>query len=256
MSEQGVQIENGQLGNGWSIKAIDQLQRQRNEAMSLMAQGLDLMSQAIKRAPSLSFEAVLTNNFWYSNGRFEQLKHALDHALDQRCLEVLAEIHPNEQEMSAQKSKRRMVDLADVKELPLQLDLQRRELVLALRYFEGRGVGSGSFAIGRYLRAQNCFDGNRWAEYSAAADHLHQLWNALMVFDRLVWSNGKPSRGAARFMEPSHLIAEGLKRKQLVYDFLVFKVRVVGSDMLIDFTDRQDLLKRVNLELDSYFGRK
>lgn len=256
MSEQGVQKITGQLPNGWSIQAVDQLQQQRNEAMELMAQSLDLMSKAIKKAPSLSFESVLANNYWYSNGRFEQLKEALDQALDKRCLEVLAQIHPNEQELAAYKAKRLAESLAEVKEPPLQIDAQRRELVLALRYFQEMGSGSGSFKVGRYLRSQECFENGAWAEHSSAADHLHQLWSALMVFDRLVWSGGKPSRGAARFMEPIQLITEGLKRNQLVYDFLVFKVRVVGQDMLIDFTDRQDLLAQVNLEVAEYFGSK
>ena len=63
MSEQGVQREEGQLDNGWSIQAVDQLQRQRDEAMELMAQSLELMSRAIEKAPSLSFESVLANNY-------------------------------------------------------------------------------------------------------------------------------------------------------------------------------------------------
>lgn len=256
MSEQGVQREEGQLDNGWSIQAVDQLQRQRDEAMELMAQSLELMSRAIEKAPSLSFESVLANNYWYSNGRFEQLRAALDQALDKRCLEVLAEIHPNEQELAAYKTKRSAQFLADIKEPPLQLDAQRRELVLALRYFQEVGIGSGSFKVGRYLRSQECFENGTWAEYSSAADHLHQLWSALMVFDRLVWSGGKPSRGAARFMEPIQLITEGLKRNQLVYDFLVFKVRILGADMLIDFTDRQDLLAQLNHEVQNYFCEK
>lgn len=243
-----------QLNNGWSLKAVDQLQQQRNEAMELMSQALDLMGQAIKKAPSLSFESVLANNYWYSNGRFEQLKESLDTALDNRCLEVLAQIHPNEQELAAYKAKRKSELLKDVPEQPFKLEARRRDLVLALRYFEERMTGTGAFTVGRYLRASDCISSSGWVDHSSAPDRLNELWNALMVFDRLSWSGGKPSRGAARFMEPSKLIAEGLKTNQLVYDFLVFKVRVVGSDILIEFNDRQDLLEKINAEIKSYFS--
>lgn len=106
------------LKNGWSLRAVDQLQQQRNEAMDLMEQALDLMSQAIRKAPSLSFESVLSNNYWYSNGRFEQLKESLDQALDQRCLEVLGEMHPNEAELARHKECRLAKAKGLVKEAP------------------------------------------------------------------------------------------------------------------------------------------
>ena len=172
------------LNNGWSLKAVDQLQQQRNEAMDLMAQALDLMSQAIRKAPSLSFESVLSNNYWYSNGRFEQLKESLDHALDQRCLEVLGEIHPNEAEL-ARYTERQMAKARDsVTEAPLNLERQRINLVLALRYFEERAEVGRAFKVGRYLRARHCFDGTGWSEESRAGQELHNLWKALLVFDR------------------------------------------------------------------------
>lgn len=242
------------LKNGWSLNAVDQLQRQRNEAMDLMGQALDLMSQAVRKAPSLSFESVLSNNYWYSNGRFEQLKEALDHALDQRCLEVLAQMHPNESELARYTERQMTKARESVTEAPLNLEQQRRNLVLALRYFEERAEAGGAFKVGRYMRARHCFDGLDWSQESRAGQELHNLWEALLVFDRLLWSEAKPSRGAARFMEPYEVINLGLKRGQLVYDFLVFKVRVVGEDLLVDFNDRLDLLERCNAELAAYFG--
>lgn len=242
------------LKNGWSLRAVDQLQQQRNEAMDLMEQALDLMSQAIRKAPSLSFESVLSNNYWYSNGRFEQLKESLDQALDQRCLEVLGEMHPNEAELARYKERRLAEAKGSVKEAPLNLEQQRRNLVLALRYFEERAEAGGAFKVGRYMRARDCFEGASWSEESRAGQELHNLWEALLVFDRLRWPEAKPSRGVARFMEPYEIIAEGLKRGQLVYDFLLFKVRIVGDDLLIDFNDRLDLLERCNAEVADYFG--
>jgi len=243
-----------QLDNGWSLKVVDQLQQQRNEAMDLMDQALELMSQAIKKAPSLSFESVLTNNYWYTTGQFEQLKESLAAAIDQRCLEVLSEMHPNEQQLAAYKKRRASKVQPQVVEPPLKVDARQRDLVLALRYFEELTAGSGAFTVGRYLRASNCIEHGDWADYSSAPERLTQLWEALMVFDRLNWIDGKPSRGAARFMEPAGLITEGLRHNQLVYDFLVFKVRVVGQDILIDFNERQDLLARINTEISDYFG--
>lgn len=245
-----------QLQNGWSIKAVDKLQQQRNEAMDLMEQALELMGQAIRKAPSLSFESVLANNYWYSNGRFEQLKESLDKALDQRCLEVLAQMHPNEAELAQYREKQLADAQANHKEPPLDLYEKRKELVLALRYFEERAQAGGSFRVGRYMRARDCFDGTAWSEQSRAGQELHNLWQSLLVFDRLLWSQSKPSRGAARFLEPYQMIEKGLKRGQLVYDFLVFKVRVVGADMLIDFNDRLDLLERCNEEVAAYFGTR
>lgn len=242
-----------QLKNGWSVIAVDQLQQQRNEAMSLMEQALNLMSQAIRKAPSLSFESVLANNYWYSNGRFEQLKESLDHALDQRCLEVLSEMHPNQAELARLEQKRLEQALANIIEPPLNLDHERRELVLALRYFEERATPSGPFKVGRYMRARNCFEGRRWSDESRAGQELHNLWQALLVFDRLLWDQAKPTRGAARFLEPYEMIATGLQNGQLVYDFLVFKVRIIGEDLLIDFTHRLDLLQRCNEEVAAYF---
>lgn len=249
MSEQVAQ-----LSNGWSVKAVDQLQQQRNEAMVLMEQALELMGQAIRKAPSLSFESVLANNYWYSNGRFEQLKQALDSALDQRCLEVLGEMHPNSIELARYKEKRLAEALDGVKEPPFNVEQKRRDLVLALRYFEERSTLGTPFQVGRYMRAQNCFEGGAWAEGSRAGQELHNLWQSLLVFDRLLWDNSKPSRGAARFLEPYEMIEKGLKQGQLVYDFLLFKVRVVGEDMLIDFNDRLDLLDRCNAEIAAYFS--
>lgn len=247
-----AQVE--QLKNGWSVKAVDQLQQQRNEAMDLMDQSLDLMSQAIRKAPSLSFESVLSNNYWYSNGRFEQLKAALDSALDQRCLEILGEIHPNEAELARYQEKRLAEDAVRVKEPPFELEKRRRDLVLALRYFEERATPGGAFKVGRYLRAQDCFEGLDWAEHSRAGQELHNLWEALLVFDRLLWDQARPTRGSARFMEPYELIKQGLKRGQLVFDLMLFKVRVVDQDLLIDFNDRLDLLERCNAEVAAYFG--
>jgi len=223
--------------------------------MDLMSQGLDLISKAISRAPSLSFEGVLSNHHWYCDGRFAPLKEKLDSALDLRCLEILAEIHPNEQEIRNQLMRQRAQSLQQVDEAPFKIESKQRDLVLALRYFESRTSAAVCFEIGPYLWAKGCFENRRWAEYSRAGDQLRQLWCALLVFDRLLWSHAKPTLGAARYMDPVAVIADGLAQGVVDYDFLIFKVRIIGQDLLIDFSSRPELLTAINNEIAGYYSR-
>lgn len=243
------------LQNGWSIKAVNQLQKQRNDAMDMMELGLDLVSKAIERAPSLSFEGVLANHYWYCNGRFAQLKEDLDHALDKRCLEILEEIHPNAEELRAQALRQHTKLLQTIKEAPLQLDVKRRELVLALRYFQSVPRVDQCFKVNLTLHAKNCFEHGHWADYSRAGETLRNLWSALLAFDRLLWSNAKPTLGAARFMDPMLVVADGLHQGRVNYDFLLFTLRVDGQDMLLDFSDRPELVAHINAEIETYYSR-